>query len=48
MKSGKNPRQIVRTVEVLAYLDLVFAKARYAEQLNATRAGTAPFPRPPE
>jgi DNA mismatch repair protein MutS2 len=44
---GENSEQIVRTVEVLAYLDLVFAKAQYAEQLNATEPILLPFkPRP--
>ncbi len=37
---------IVRTVEVLAYLDLVFAKARYAEDLDATIPEVLPFGRP--
>ncbi|MBC7810969.1 MAG: endonuclease MutS2, partial [Burkholderiales bacterium] len=44
---GDQSEQIVRTVEVLAYLDLVFAKAIYAEQLNATEPILLPFkPRP--
>jgi DNA mismatch repair protein MutS2 len=44
---GEQSEQIVRTVEVLAYLDLVFAKAIYAEQLNATEPILFPFkPRP--
>lgn len=44
---GENSEQIVRTVEVLGYLDLVFAKAQYAEQLNATEPILLPFkPRP--
>ena len=32
---GENAENIVRTVDVLAYLDLVFAKSRYAEEINA-------------
>jgi DNA mismatch repair protein MutS2 len=32
---GNYSDMIVRTVEVLAYLDLVFAKAKYADALNA-------------
>ncbi|MFO7322799.1 MAG: endonuclease MutS2 [Chloroflexota bacterium] len=44
---GENSEAIVRTVEVLAYLDLVFAKARYAEALNAVEPHLAAFePRP--
>ena len=35
--------KIVRTVEVLAYLDLVLAKARYAEALKAVRPELVPF-----
>ncbi len=34
---------IVRTVEVLAYLDLVFAKARYADELNAAQPELVEF-----
>ncbi len=37
---------IVRTVEVLAYLDLVFAKAQYANALDAVIPEVLPF-RPP-
>ncbi len=33
---GHEAKYIARTVETLAYLDLVFAKARYAEALDAT------------
>ncbi len=33
---GHEAKYITRTVETLAYLDLVFAKARYAEALEAT------------
>ncbi len=32
---GQEVEYIIRTVETLAYLDLVFAKARYAEHLHA-------------
>ena len=34
---------IVRTVEVLGYLDLVFAKARYADEMKATQPELLPF-----
>lgn len=34
---GEASEKIVRTVEVLAYLDLVMAKARLAEQMNAVQ-----------
>ncbi len=38
---------IVRTVEVLGYLDLVFAKARYADDIKAVAPELLPFaPRP--
>ncbi len=37
---------IHHTVEVLAYLDLLFAKARYAEDLDATIPEVLPFGRP--
>ena len=38
---------IVRTVEVLGYLDLVFAKARYADDMKAVEPELLPFqPRP--
>jgi DNA mismatch repair protein MutS2 len=40
---GHESEYIVRTVEVLAYLDLVFARARYAEELNAVRPEMVPF-----
>lgn len=36
-------RAIVRTVDVLAYLDLVLAKAHYAEWLNASEPTLMPF-----
>ena len=35
--------RIIRTVEVLAYLDLVLAKARYAEALKAVQPQLVPF-----
>jgi DNA mismatch repair protein MutS2 len=38
---------IERTVEALAELDLAFAKAKYAEALDATTPVIAPFRRPP-
>ncbi len=39
---------IVRTVEILAELDLIFARAHYAEALNANNVAVLPFasPRP--
>ena len=37
---------IHRTVEVLAYLDVVFAKARYADELDAVIPDVLPFGRP--
>lgn len=40
---GHVSEEIVRTVEVLAYLDLVFAKARYADDLNAAAPKLVPF-----
>ncbi len=44
---GEESERIVRTVEVLGYLDLVFAKAHYAEQIKATEPILFPFrPRP--
>ncbi|MBI1280877.1 MAG: endonuclease MutS2 [Anaerolineaceae bacterium] len=44
---GYESDRVVRTVEVLGYLDLVFAKAHYAEQLKATEPILFPFrPRP--
>ncbi len=39
---------IVRTVEVLGYLDLVFAKARYADDLKAVEPDLLPFKPHPE
>lgn len=38
---------IARTVEALAELDLAFAKARYAEGLQAVEAQMVPFSKPP-
>ncbi|MBC8099591.1 MAG: endonuclease MutS2 [Armatimonadetes bacterium] len=35
--------QIVRTVEILAYIDLVFAKANYADSLKAVEPIIVPF-----
>lgn len=40
---GEAAEAIVRTVEVLAQVDLMLARARYAEQLEATRPVFAPF-----
>jgi DNA mismatch repair protein MutS2 len=40
---GEVSEQIVRTVEVLAYLDLVFAKAHYADALKAVHPVIVPF-----
>jgi DNA mismatch repair protein MutS2 len=40
---GHNSEAIVRTVEVLAYLDLVFAKARYADEMRAVEPKLVPF-----
>ncbi len=40
---GYESERIVRTVEVVGYLDLVFAKAHYAEQLKATEPILFPF-----
>ncbi|MCA0456899.1 MAG: endonuclease MutS2 [Chloroflexi bacterium] len=40
---GHESERIVRTVEVLGYLDLVFAKAHYAEELKATEPILFPF-----
>ncbi len=44
---GVDSERIVRTVEVLAYLDLVFARARYADDLRAVEpklVGFRPHP----
>lgn len=44
---GRVSEQIVRTVEVLAYLDLVLAKARFADSIKAVEPVLLPFqPRP--
>jgi len=43
---GNYSDQIVRTVEVLAYLDLVFAKARYADSMNAVEPKLMTFREP--
>ncbi len=40
---GAESERIVRTVEVLAYLDLVFAKARFADETNAVEPALVPF-----
>ncbi|MCB9452177.1 MAG: endonuclease MutS2 [Anaerolineaceae bacterium] len=40
---GHESEYIVRTVEVMAHLDLIFAKARYAEVINAIRPEMWPF-----
>ncbi len=40
---GEQSEYIVRTVEVLAYIDLVFAKARYADVLKAVEPQLIPF-----
>lgn len=40
---GDNAESIVRTVEVLAYLDLVLAKAKFADDMNAEEPVLVPF-----
>ncbi len=40
---AQDSERIVRTVDVLAYLDLVLAKARYAEALKAVQPALVPF-----
>lgn len=40
---ARESERVIRTVEVLAYLDLVVAKARYAEALNAVRPTLVDF-----
>ena len=40
---GDEAERIIRTVEVLAYLDLVFAKAHYANRLNAIQPTLTDF-----
>jgi DNA mismatch repair protein MutS2 len=42
-KVGEESEGIVRTVEVLAYLDLVFARARLANEMNAVQPALVPF-----
>lgn len=45
---GNEAEQIVRTVEVLAYLDLVFARAHYADSINASQPVLVPIDQTPE
>lgn len=45
--AGESER-IVRTVEILGYIDLTFAKARYAMEINAVQPKIAPFKKKPE
>ncbi len=45
---GEESEYIVRTVEVLAYLDLVLAKARYADDSKAVEPKLVPFQRRPD
>jgi DNA mismatch repair protein MutS2 len=45
---GYESERIVRTVEVLAYLDLVLAKARYADALKCVEPELLPFQARPE
>lgn len=40
---GRESERIVRTVEVLAYIDLVFAKARLADEINAAQPRLTAF-----
>jgi len=40
---GQYSEEIVRTIEVLGYLDLVLAKGRYADSLNAVEPALMPF-----
>jgi len=40
---GRESERIVRTVEVLANLDLIFAKARYADEMKAIEPKLIPF-----
>lgn len=44
--AGESER-IVRTVEILGYLDLTFAKARYAIDFNSTQPKITPFKQKP-
>ncbi len=45
---GDQAEKICRTVEVLAYLDLTFAKAHYAEKLKAVEPQLVPFKAKPD
>lgn len=45
---GEESERIVRTVEVLAYLDLVLAKARYADDSRAVEPKLVPFQKRPD
>jgi len=45
---GNNAESIVRTVDVLAYVDLVMAKARLAEQMNGVEPILVPFKKKPD
>jgi DNA mismatch repair protein MutS2 len=40
---GENSEDVVRTVDVLAYIDLVKAKAEFAEQINGAQPVLMPF-----
>ncbi len=40
---SEDSEKIVRTVEVMAYLDLVLAKAQFADALNAVQPSLVPF-----
>lgn len=40
---GESADKISHTVEVLAYLDLIFARAKYADSLDATEPRLVPF-----
>jgi DNA mismatch repair protein MutS2 len=40
---GGDSEKIVRTVEVLAYIDLIFARARYADEINAVEPALVGF-----
>ncbi len=40
---GEESEKIVRTVEVLAYLDMVFARARFADEMNAVEPALVGF-----
>lgn len=45
--AGESER-IVRTVEILGYIDLTFAKAHYAMEINAVQPKIVPFKKKPE